>query len=64
MKLEILLARVDEIDRAIVSTNAQLNALNGHKAETNHWIKQLEAEVAEAQVDETLVEPLAEPVVE
>jgi len=47
MNLEILLARTQEIEVAITNASAQLNALHGHKAETEHWIQKLRAEVAE-----------------
>ncbi len=59
MNLEILSARIKEIDVAINNASAQLNALQGHKAETQHWINQLQA-----QVNETPVEVIEEPVVE
>lgn len=62
MNLEQLQARAQEIENAIINTAAQLNALNGHKAETMHWIQRLqEAQNAE---NSTLVEQPVESVVE
>ncbi len=61
MNLEILNARLLEIDSAINNASAQLNLLLGHKAETSHWISKLqEAEKS----NETQVELPCEPVVE
>ena len=58
MNLETMLQRAQEIETAIVNMAGQLNALHGHKAETAHWIKQLQ----EAQVESTPVEvPVANP---
>lgn len=45
MNLQNLLERIKEIDTAIVNTTAQLNALQGHKAETSHWISMIQAPV-------------------
>lgn len=59
MNLIALLARAEEIAATIVNLTAQLNALHGHKAETQHWIQQLQA-----KENETQVEPAPEPVVE
>lgn len=59
MNLEILQARAREIDTAITNSSAQLNALQGHKAEVAHWIIQEEAELAKA--NETQVELTPEP---
>lgn len=42
MNLEVFLTREKEIENAIVNTNNQLNALMGHKAETQHWIQTLQ----------------------
>lgn len=61
MDIQDLLARAQEIEAAIASTTAQLAALQGHKAEVAHWISQLPPD---APVDETLVEPPVETVVE
>lgn len=60
MNLDIMLGRIKEIEAAIVNTTNQLNALFGHKNETNHWISQLQAEKESA----TQVEPAVEPVVQ
>lgn len=54
MNLEILLARAQEIDNAILNMNNQLIALQGHKAETAHWIAQMQS--AQDVEDETQVE--------
>ncbi len=44
MNLEALLKRAEEIEAAIVNMAHQLNILQGHKGETQHWIKQLQDE--------------------
>lgn len=46
MNVEILGARVQELDNAILNVTAQLNALHGHKAETTHWLQQLNSQGA------------------
>lgn len=53
MNLEVLLARAEEIEKAIMQMTSQLNALHGHKAETQHWIDQLRSK----QDESTPVEP-------
>lgn len=57
MNLEMLLNRIKEIDAAIVNVTNQLNALHGHKAETAHWVEQMQsksdANAAELPVDST-----------
>lgn len=61
MNLEVLLKRAEEIEAAIVNMASQLNALHGHKAETQHWIKQLQDE-AQTKVVEPVAEAEALPV--
>lgn len=61
MNLEQLLARAQEIESAIMNATAQLAALQGHKAETAHWIQKVQHSDS---ADETQVEQLAEPVAE
>lgn len=51
MNLEILLARAQEIETAILNMTSQLNALHGHKAETAHWIEQLKCQSDANQVE-------------
>ena len=41
MNLDVLLARIVEIDVAIANTTNQLNILYGHKNETQHWVNQI-----------------------
>lgn len=62
MNLEILFGRIQEIETAIVNATAQLNALYGHKAETEHWIQKLQAKSPVS--NETQVECGEVPVVE
>ncbi len=62
MNLELLLARAEEIENAILQATNQLNALYGHKAETAHWIQK--AKEATPEPTETPVEVPVEPVVE
>lgn len=51
MNLMTLLARAEEIAATIINITAQLNALHGHKAETAHWIQQLQAKDDATQVE-------------
>lgn len=60
MDLDKLLARIQEIDKAIVNMTNQLNALYGHKAETDYWISRIKA----SSDDVDNVEKSDEPVVE
>lgn len=62
MNLEQLQTRAQEIDGAILNMTAQLNALHGHKTEVTHWIAQLQSPAPEA--NETMVEPVADPMVQ
>ena len=57
MKLEVLEARLQEIELAIVNTSNQLNALNGHKAEAQHWLDELKKAAEETKVEEPVAEP-------
>ncbi len=61
MNLELLLARSNEIASAIATLTNQLNALHGHKAETDHWISQMQPP---KESNETQVETQDVPVVE
>lgn len=62
MNLEMLLARAQEIESAIVNMASQLNALHGHKAETAHWIERLKAAEIENQVEVPVANPDEMPV--
>ena len=59
MDLQKFLSRAQEIEVAILNVTAQLNSLQGHKAETAHWVQQLQGKEDETQV-ETPVPPVVE----
>lgn len=62
MNVQNLVDRIQEIDTAIINMTAQLNALQGHKAETSHWLKTLQT--PEPSESETQVESLGAPVLQ
>ena len=62
MNLETMLARAQEIEGAIVNTTNQLNALFGHKNETQHWIAKLREAESSTQVEEPLASSEEVPV--
>ena len=57
MDLDSLLARLKEIDAAIVTTGGQSHMLQGHKAEVSHWIDRM----SQAQSENKVEEPVANP---
>jgi hypothetical protein len=62
MDLEILKGRLKEIENAIIQMSNQLNALNGHKAEAEYWINQLNLKSHEAVLDKAVVNSDESPV--
>lgn len=60
MNLELLLARVQEIEAAIINTTNQLNALAGHKTEAMHWLTEFQ-KAAELDNSNPVESPLENP---